>query len=55
MTIILLQQPAINRAEEYKEWRAKWGTAVEDEDTCMHAHLHTHRYTDNLKLHTKGG
>lgn len=25
MTIILLQQPAINRAEEYMEWRAKWG------------------------------
>lgn len=23
MTIILLQQPAINRAEEYMEWRAK--------------------------------
>lgn len=41
MTIILLQQPAINRAEEYMEWRAEWGLQ------CKKA-PHKHMYGDTL-------
>lgn len=44
MTIILLQQPAINRAEEYMEWRAEWGDCGvrwRHVRACVHACIHT--------------
>ena len=41
MTIILLQQPAINRAEEYMEWRAEWKLQCKKKKTHTHAEEHT--------------
>lgn len=48
MTIILLQQPAINRAEEYMEWRAEWGLQCKMKThACIHTHTHMYGYTEN--------
>ncbi len=57
MTIILLQQPAINRAEEYMEWRAEWGLQCKMK-THTQTHACMHWYTKNhiciqVNLHTR--
>lgn len=54
MTIILLQQPAINRAEEYMEWRAEWGLQCKMKThACVHTHTHAWIYGEpQVNLHT---